>query len=64
LKEVGYTMNIRGAAASAADVYEKLVSSINNVYDDVKAFGEIKRGRHASEYELFHNDKGVVDGPW
>jgi hypothetical protein len=63
LKEAGYTMNLRGVKTSAVDVYDRLLSSINTVYDDVKTFGEIKR-EHIGEYELFHNDKGVVDGPW
>jgi hypothetical protein len=56
-------MSLRGVETSAVDVYDRLVSSINTVYDDIKEFGKIKR-RHISERELFHNDEGVVDGPW
>ena len=57
-------MNLRGVHTSAAEVYNNLVESINNVYDDVMRNGKIDQNLHQSEYELFHNDPAVVDGPW
>lgn len=57
-------MNLRGVSTSAADVYDSLVESINNVYDDVMKVGKIKKRKHPMEYDLFHNEPGVVDGPW
>ena len=57
-------MKLRGVQTSAADVYDKLVNSINNVYSDVMEFGKIRRNRHKMEYDLFHNAPGAVDGPW
>lgn len=64
LKDAGYSMNLRGVQTSASDVYDNLVTSINNVFDDVIQTGNIKKNQHEMEYELFHNAPGVVDGPW
>ena len=57
-------MNLRGVSMSAADAYNKLVKSIDNVYDDVMKIGKINKETHPMEYNLFHNEPGVVDGPW
>ena len=57
-------MNLRGVSTSAADAYDKLVKSIDNVYDDVMKIGKINKETHPMEYNLFHNEPGVVDGPW
>ena len=64
LVEDGFEMNLRGVQTSAADVYDNLVKSINNVYTDITKFGGIKKNKHRMEYDLFHNAPGVVDGPW
>jgi hypothetical protein len=63
LVEDGFEMNLRGVQTSAADVYDNLVKSINNVYNDVMKFGTIKKNKHRMEYDLFHNAPGAVDGP-
>lgn len=63
LKKAGFKMNLRGVETSAATVYNKLVTSINNVYRDVIQTGFIRKDLHPEEYELFHNDRKVVDGP-
>mmetsp|Transcript_5475 Transcript_5475/g.8143 ORF Transcript_5475/g.8143 Transcript_5475/m.8143 type:complete len:733 (+) Transcript_5475:32-2230(+) len=63
LKDHGYEMTLRGVQTSAADVYDRLVESINNVYDDVMKYGKIMENVHKSEHKLFHNEPGVVDGP-
>ena len=57
-------MNLRGVPTSATDVYDRLVTSIKNVYDDVIQVGKINKDQHPTEYNLFHNEPGVVDGPW
>ena len=57
-------MKLRGVQTSAADVYDNLINSINNVYNDVTKFGRIKKNTHRMEYDLFHNAPGAVDGPW
>jgi hypothetical protein len=63
LKDAGFSMNLRGVPTSAAEVYDRLVTSINNVYDDVIQVGTINKGQHPTEYDLFHNEPRVVDGP-
>ena len=57
-------MKLRGKETSAAEVYDKLVASINNVFEDVMQFGRIREEIHKEEYDLFHNSRRVVDGPW
>ena len=49
---------------SAEDVYDKLIASINNVYQDV-VLGDrlINEANHPEEYHLFNNPFNVVDGP-
>lgn len=64
LKDVGFTMDLRGVETSASDVYDSLVESINNVFNDIMASGSIQSSTHPDEYDLFHNEHGVVDGPW
>lgn len=63
LKDAGFSMNLRGVPTSAADVYDRLINSINNVYNDIMQVGKIKKNQHPTEYNLFHNEPGVVDGP-
>jgi len=65
LKDLDYTMNLRGQDTSAAAVYDALIQSINKVYDDViNGPGFIDQSTHAEEYHLFNNPFGVIDGPW
>lgn len=50
---------------SAKQVYDDLITSINNVYNDVVVDkGSIDQGEHPKEYSLYHNPFGVIDGPW
>ena len=49
---------------SAADAYDKLITSINNVYEDVVlGNGQIDEKKHPEEFHLFNNPFNVVDGP-
>jgi hypothetical protein len=64
LKDSGFSMNLRGVLTTAEEVYEKLIEGISNVYEDVESLGYIDSKKHREEYELFHNEFGVVDGPW
>lgn len=49
---------------SAAEVYDKLISSINNVYEDVVlGSGHIDQSKHPEEHHLYNNPFNVVDGP-
>jgi hypothetical protein len=57
-------MTLRNQLVSACDVYDNLITSINNVYNDVMSQGEIDKQAHPSEYELYNNPFGVIDGPW
>eukprot|EP01083_Nonionella_stella_P066035 173599_1 len=61
LKGQGYRMKKLGTAAK---VYNKMIASISNVYEDVIINeGTIDSAKHPDEYRLFHNPKSVVDGP-
>jgi len=66
LMQVGYEMELRGQSTSAAEIYGKLINTINNVYHDVviSGSGVIDQVAHPVEFELFHNPFRVVDGPW
>lgn len=66
LVDVGYEMDIRGQTTTAAALYDSLIQTINNVYEDVvnSGNGVIDQDAHPVEYELFHNPYRVVDGPW
>jgi len=65
LKDLNYTMSLRGETVTAEQLYEALVRAINNVYTDViHGSGYIDEGIHPDEYELFDNPFKAVDGPW
>ena len=64
LKDIGYTMTLKGVETTALQLYDKLIDSISKVYNDVKSSGTINKDLHRYEYELFHNEFGVVEGPW
>lgn len=65
LVDLGYEMDIRGQSTTAAALYDSLIQTINNVYEDVvnSGNGVIDQDAHPMEYELFHNSYRVVDGP-
>ena len=49
---------------SAADIYADLISSINNVYEDVVlGAGRISETAHPDEHHLFGNPFRAIDGP-
>ena len=57
-------MDIKGVTITAADVYDSLISYINNVYTDVvENGGFINEVTHPNEHYLFDNPKRVIDGP-
>ena len=66
LKELGFEMMLRGEVVSAATLYDSLIQSINNVYNDVinGIDGKIDEISHPEEYRLFNNQFRTVDGPW
>lgn len=51
---------------SAKQVYDDLITSINNVYNDVVRMDKVSidQGEHPIEHSLYHNHFGVIDGPW
>lgn len=63
LAELGYGMDIKGEWTSAEELYANLVTSIDNVWDDVITHGFIDQANHPDEYNLFNNEFKVVDGP-
>lgn len=65
LIDLGYEMDLRGQRTTAAELYDNLINTINNVYEDVvnSGNGVIDQVAHPMEYELFHNPHRVVDGP-
>ena len=65
LKDLGYSMTLRGQTTTAAHLYDSLIASINVVYDDVVNWkGRINRRSHPTEHHLFDNPFKVIDGPW
>jgi len=67
LRDMGYKrfrMMIRGKMTTAEEVYNNLVTAVNNVYSDViLGNGIIDKVAHPDEYELFHNPFLSIDGP-
>lgn len=58
-------MRLRGVKTSATSVYDALIESINNVYDDViNGTGFIDYDKHPEEHRLYSNPFRVTDGPW
>jgi hypothetical protein len=64
LKEQGYSMTLRNQVVTASDLYDKLIATINIVYNDVINIGEIDAVAHPDEFRLFNNPHRIVDGPW
>ena len=64
LKENDYEMTLRNTPVQASEVYDRIISTIENVYNDVITDGEINADKHPDEYRLFNNPHRVVDGPW
>jgi hypothetical protein len=63
LRDIDYSITLRGETTTAAVLYESLIQSINNVYMDIVNEGFINKDLHPVEYELFDNPFRVVDGP-
>lgn len=64
LADLNYKMPIRGVLTPASVIYEQLMESIRNVYDDViYGGGYISKEKHPVEHSLFDNPMRVVDGP-
>lgn len=63
LKEMGYSMTLRGEETTAKEVYDNLIASINNVYSDVMTYGEINPELHRLDYNLYRNHFDTIDGP-
>ena len=58
-------MMLRGKLTTAAELYDNLVTALNNVYSDVVyRNGFIDPERHPMEHKLFDNPLRVIDGPW
>jgi len=55
------TLNVGGDTLHVADIRSALRDSINTTHEDVMADGRISR-THDTEYGLFHNPHGTVDG--
>ena len=76
LKALGFEMMLRGERKTAAEVYDALATSIDNVYHDIihgtgyqgygdsSGSGNIDEIAHPMEYWLFSNNFRVMDGPW
>ncbi len=58
------TLTVQGAPLSASSIQSALRTAINNVFEDVitDGLGFIDPSQHPSEFALFHNKFGVVDG--
>ena len=48
LKELGFSMTLRGVETTAAQVYDALLASIENVYNDVVFGSGFHRFKHPS----------------
>lgn len=57
-------MTLQGQTRTAAELYDNLIASIENVYNDVLATGAIDSSTHPDEFYLFDNHFKVIDGPW
>jgi hypothetical protein len=64
LKMMNYSMILRGKNTTAAELYDKLIVSIENVFHDVMSTGYINKTAHPEEYSLYHNRLKVIEGPW
>ena len=65
LRDMGYSMMLRGKMTTARELYDNLVTALNNVYSDVVyRNGFIDPERHPMEHKLFDNPLRVIDGPW
>lgn len=62
---MGYEMELGGCKKTGSELYDALISAINNACDDiVHGNGKIDQDKHPSEFELFDNPLNVIDGPW
>ena len=58
------TLTVQGTELSANQIRDTLRDSINNAYEDIitKDLGFIDETTHPTEYALYHNKHGVIDG--
>lgn len=65
MKELNYQMTLRGETKTAAELNDSLITSIDNVFDDViNGDGTINSSLHPEEHYIFDNKFKVIDGPW
>ena len=58
-------MELKGRKKTASELYDALITSIDNVCNDVlQGNGTIDPVAHPAEFELFDNPLRVIDGPW
>ncbi len=57
-------LSVNGVSLDVDDIKSALITSINNVHEDVivDGLGQIDAEEHPAEYALFHNKFGVIDG--
>ena len=60
----GTTLTVDGVELSAGDIQAALRVAINNTHEDVisDGLGFIDRSEHPTEYGVFHNPHGIIDG--
>lgn len=58
------SLTVGGVSLSVSDVRNRLISAVNGVFDDVVTRGlhYIDPVAHPEEYDVFHNDLGLLDG--
>jgi len=60
----GFSMTLGGGESKSVEVvYNNLITSIANVFHDVRQHEFIDADAHKEEWELYNNFKRVVDGP-
>jgi hypothetical protein len=57
-------MTIRNEIVTARQIFDRLTTSIQNVYDDVMSSGFINQDLHPEEYHLYDNPLRVTEGTW
>ena len=58
-----FSMTLGGSTKTVEDVYNNLITSIANVFHDVRNYEFIDADTHKEEWELYNNFNRVVDGP-
>ena len=58
-----FSMTLGGSTKTVGDVYNNLLTSIANVFHDVRNYEFIDADNHKEEWDLYNNFNRVVDGP-